>query len=307
MEQHECSLALLQTGDQRRAVGKRGPGALDDIGCRFGQHLPGHRDLGGRRQVGEGAALGKFGHWLRRRPGQGTAERALAAAQAHRQEIVVIAGRGQTRAGEADQRAAIVDPVDQPLPDLLGYGADIGHHDHRRLLVQHLRNAVGEVGAGRLDKVGEGLQSAPDVVERRQQRLRLVGLGLREQPDAAALGALVQHADGAGVMLAIESDRGEIVAQFEGHRHGRGGGRRAWREGQRGVGDAAALIVEGAGGDARGCRIVRGANGGEREAVDLVLGAGQARDVEAVGRGPDDAAGIARQERVEGGLVTFFR
>ena len=37
----------------------------------------------------------------------------------------------------------------------------------------------------RLDQFGDGLQGAPDIVERRKQRLRLVGFGLRDQPDPA--------------------------------------------------------------------------------------------------------------------------
>ena len=56
-----------------------------------------------------------------------------------------------------------------------------------------------------------------------------------------------------------------------------------------GVGDAPALVVEGAGGDLARRRVARRADGGEREAGDLVLGGGQADHVEAVGHGPEHA------------------
>ena len=51
----------------------------------------------------------------------------------------------------------------------VGNGADIGHDDHRRLLLEQLRDRFGEIGARWLDQIGEGLQRAADVIERRQQ------------------------------------------------------------------------------------------------------------------------------------------
>ncbi len=39
----------------------------------------------------------------------------------------------------------------------VGDGADIGHDDHRRLLLEKLRDRLGEIRARRLDEIGEGL------------------------------------------------------------------------------------------------------------------------------------------------------
>ena len=114
----------------------------------------------GARQIGEGAVRREIGDRLRLGPGQRAAERALAVAQAHRQQLVVVAGGGEPRAGEADQRAAVLDPVDKLFARGVRDGADIGHDDHRRLLLEDLRDGVGEVRARRLDQIGEGLQRA---------------------------------------------------------------------------------------------------------------------------------------------------
>ncbi len=68
VEQDERALALLQPCHQGRAVGKRRPGALDDVRRRLGQYLPGDGDLGRRREVGKRAGLRELGDRLRRRP-----------------------------------------------------------------------------------------------------------------------------------------------------------------------------------------------------------------------------------------------
>ena len=156
---------------------------------------------------------------MRRRPRQRAAHRALAETQADRQQLLVIAGGGEARAGKTHQGAAVADPVDQLLARGVGDGADVGHDDHRRLLLEDLRDRLGEVLARRLDEIGEGGKRAGDVIERRKQRLRLVGLGLREEADAAALGVVVEHAHGRRLLFAVDGDRGEVVAQLERHRH----------------------------------------------------------------------------------------
>ena len=114
VEQHQRALARFGAGHQRRAVGKRRPGALDDVGGRLGQYLPRDGDLARRREVGKRAGLRELGDRLRRRPGQRAAHRAFAGAQADRQQVFIIAGGGQPRTGKAHQRAALLDPVDQP-------------------------------------------------------------------------------------------------------------------------------------------------------------------------------------------------
>ena len=206
VEQDERALAARRAGDQRRAVGKARPGALGDVGRGFGQHLPRHGHLGRRRRGRRrGRSAGKSVHGLRFGPGQGAAERALAGAQAHRQEIVVVAGGRQPRAGKAHQRAAVFDPVDQLRARTIGNGADIGHDDHRRLLGDEVGDGDDEIGLAAVDRSAKGCERVADVVERRQERLRLVGLGLRQQTDAAALGVVVEQAHGGGLGLAVDA------------------------------------------------------------------------------------------------------
>ena len=244
--------------------------------------------LGGARSA-KGPVFGKFGDGLRRGPGQRAAHRALAKAQANRKQLLVIAGRGETRSREADQRAAVLEPVDQQRPRRVGNGADIGHDDHRGLLLEKLRDGFGEIGARWLDQIGERLQGAANVIKRRQQGLRLIGFRLRQQADAAALGILVEHADGGGVLLAIDGDRGKIIAQFKGHCHLTRAGGFAGAEGDDRIGDAPALVVESAGGHLAGRRVAAWAYRRQGEAVDLVLGTGQANRIEALGHGPEQA------------------
>ena len=92
-----------------------------------------------------------------------------------------------------------------------GQSADIGHHDDRRSLLDQFWDGFGKIEAGGRDDVGIGLECPVDVVERGKQRLRLVAFGLRDQRDAAAPLALVQNPRRAGVKLAIDGQRGEIV------------------------------------------------------------------------------------------------
>ena len=179
---------------------------------------------------------------------------------------------GINRLGSAVQRQ----PVDQAAAHGFGNSADVGHDDHRRLLVEDLRDRLGEIGIGRLDQVCEGRKRTGDVVERRQQRLRLVGFRLRDQADPAALRVLVQHAHGGGLRLAIDGDGGEVVAQFERHGDAAGPGGGAGCEIDRSIGNAAALVVIGADRDAARRHIAGRADGGDVEAVDLVGRRGQA-------------------------------
>ena len=71
-------------------------------------------------------------------PGQGAAEIAAAAAQAHRHEGVVA--RGQARSGEAQEEAALVDELRHAGMGAGIEGADIGEDQHGDLFVDQLRD-----------------------------------------------------------------------------------------------------------------------------------------------------------------------
>ena len=91
--------------------------------------------------------------------------------------------------------------------------------------------------------------------------------------------------------LAIQHDRGEVVAKFERNDNLPGRCRFAGPERQGRIGDAAALVVECAGCQELG-RAGEGANRGNEEPVDGVFGGGEADNIQAVGRRPDDFAGF---------------
>src|SRR6185312_4626166 len=67
------------------------------------------------------------------------------------------------------------------------------------------------------------------------------------------------------------------------------------------------LVVEGAGGDFSRGRVALGANGGQGEAVDLVVGAGERDRVEPIRLHPYDIGGVFRKQRLEGSLVALCR
>ena len=100
-------------GDQRRAVGEARPAPLGQARRGLGQHLPLHRHLLRHGQAGEGRAGREGREALRLLPGQRAAELPLGA-ERHRQQRV--GPLGDARAGEADQRAAGVDPGGERLP-----------------------------------------------------------------------------------------------------------------------------------------------------------------------------------------------
>ena len=108
MEQADQSLAAMLAGHERRAVFQRGPAPGREHGIGFGEHLPAHGDVLGHDEARERTVGGERGEMLRLLPGQAAAERAAAAAQLDRHEIVVALR--EPRAGEAHQHAALVDP-----------------------------------------------------------------------------------------------------------------------------------------------------------------------------------------------------
>ena len=126
------------TGDERRAIFQESPALGREHRVGFGQYLPVDGDVFGHHEACERPVGGEGSHVLRLLPGEAAAERAAAAAQFHRYEIVVRLC--QSRAREADEHAALVDPGVEALADLRRQRADVSHHDHRQPLIQKLRD-----------------------------------------------------------------------------------------------------------------------------------------------------------------------
>ena len=201
MEQREQPLAAMLAGDQRRAIFQRGPapGRKHRIG--FGEHLPAHRDVLGHVQSRERTVGRERGEMLRLLPGQAAAERTAAAAQFDRHEIVVALR--EPRAGETHQHAALIHPGREPVAKLGRERADVGHHDHRQLLIEELGQRLLR-GGGLVAEphVGEGRERAGQIEGRGQQRLRGVAGCAADDADRAATPALVEQLHRAGRTLA---------------------------------------------------------------------------------------------------------
>ena len=185
MEQDDHALAARLRGDQRRAVGERRPGAIGERGVGLGQHLAAHGHVVRHRHVDERALARERRELLRLVPAQRAAERAAAAAQLHRNEIVVAGG--EPRAGEAHQHAAVLDPLGQPLARF-GDIADVGEDDHRQPLVDELVDRLRRRAALGLPHVGKRIERAREIVGRGEQRLRGLGgrAGRRRRPRGGA-------------------------------------------------------------------------------------------------------------------------
>ena len=241
VEEDQPALAERGGGDQRGAVGERRPGAAGERAVRLGQHLAGHRHVVGHLEAGEGALVGEAGERLRRLPGEAAAKRAVAVAERHRDQR--IARRGQARPGEADEHAAALHPLRHLLLDAGGEVADVGHGDHRCVGVDEVGHGHGGIGVARLAHVGEGLDGARDVVERREQRLRRFDRGTGEQADAPAAEAVVEKLHRAGGVGARDLQAGDLVPDLDRQRDlglGRG---RVGGEGEGRIADDAALDV----------------------------------------------------------------
>ena len=95
----------------------------------------------------------------------------------------------------------------------------------------------------RFADVGEGRQGAPDIVIRRQQRLRDVGAGARDDRHAPSAPALVDQPDRARRGLVRDDEAGDFVAQLHRQLETRISGQ-ARAELKRRLADHAALRVE---------------------------------------------------------------
>ena len=141
------------------------------------------------------------------------AEGAAAAAQAHRDEVVVL-GAGEMRAGKAHQHAAVVDPFGQRLVRLADI-ADVGEDQHRQMLVEEARDRFRRRHRAGRAHVGEGIERAGEIVAGAEQRLRLVGVGAGDDADGAAAPALVEQLHRAGGTLADDFQPRHVVADLD--------------------------------------------------------------------------------------------
>ena len=141
------------------------------------------------------------------------AERAPAEAQAHRDQLVAALLEPGT--GEAHEHAALLHPVVHPLHEVAGQGADVGHDQHGRVLLEGLAHRCREVGVLRAHQLGERRQRFLDVVERRQQRLRLLAVLARDEPDPMPARARIEQMHGAGRALAGDLHARDLVAELE--------------------------------------------------------------------------------------------
>ena len=124
--------------------------------------------------------------------------------------------------------------------------AHIGQHEDGDLLVDELVHRIGHAAAALAD-LRIGCERPLDVVERRQERLRLIGGAAEDEPDAAALAALVEQVHRAGRAFAEDLDAGDGVADFGRQVEARPSVSVAFAlEGEAHVGERQVLEVEGA-------------------------------------------------------------
>ena len=123
--------------------------------------------------------------------------------------------RGEPRAGEAHQHAAVLDPGGEPVARLARDVADVGQHDHRHVLLDEAAHRLG----GRRDvgepHVGERIERAGEIIGRGEQRLRGVGGRAGDHADGAAAPALVEQLHGAGRTLGRNFEPRDVVPDLD--------------------------------------------------------------------------------------------
>ena len=211
----ELAVAALGGRDQRRAVLQARPHL--DVGPepgRIGQHLLRDQHLGRRRQAGEQALVAERRERLRRRPRQRAAERAPAEPQRAR-----AAGRRRPSrgAGRRSARARRPSSPTRATRSLMSCGSV---PMSASIITDTLRLMSASMAAGRLASSllaisVNGRQRALDVVERRQQRLRLLARLAREQADAVPLRARIEQMHRACRALARDLDAGHLVPELQ--------------------------------------------------------------------------------------------
>ena len=109
------SRAVLKVLDPERAA-KLFTSLPEDARARISEHLTADLDFLGHVETGKCTCLGKWRQRLRSRPRQRAAKSAAARAQWHGQQFA--AGLFQSRAGEADENATVIDPIADLLADV---------------------------------------------------------------------------------------------------------------------------------------------------------------------------------------------
>ena len=212
MEENDQAFAALVGGDDRRAVLERGPGFPGEIAIRFRENLAAHPEIAWDRETEERALTRERRQRSRRIPRERAAEAASAAPQAHRHEVVVAGGEPRPR--EADEKAAALDELRHLGERLAVERADIGEDKDGDLLVEQMADGVG-CAAPALAQLGIRRQGARQVIGRREQRLRLIGGRAGDEPDAAALAALVEQRHGSGRALSQNLDADDGVPDID--------------------------------------------------------------------------------------------
>jgi hypothetical protein len=98
--------------------------------------------------------------------------------------------------------------------------ADVGEHHRRHVALDQGVDDDGKIGVVALGDLRERQQRALDIVERSQQRLRLLARGARDQADAMPLRAGVEQVHGPGGALAGDLDARDLVSQLQRHIEG---------------------------------------------------------------------------------------
>ena len=302
MEQHHLPLAQLIAGHQRRAVGQRGNGALRQIGVGLGHDLAGDADIAGHRQAKERAVAGEGAERFGLPPGHGPADGAPARAQAHGHQRVgafeICGGRAGAR--ETDQQAALVDPIDQQVGFRFAERRNVSQQQHVGAGQQHVFERA-------VDQVSRRHQRAAQIVERRQQVLRLLAVAGGQQPHFAALQRVIGQRHGPGGARAFNLKAADAVAQLGGQREGHVGLRFPGAE----AGDAAREFLlqpvgVGAEGDQRQLAraVGRRADRGDGDVAAFKAGGFQCKNRALRLDHPQGAFGLEqRRDGVAGGVV----
>src|SRR5690242_16227235 len=93
MEENDHALAATLRSNERCAVAERRPGSAGEFGIGLRQNLPRYGDVVRHRHAGEWTLAREGRQILRLLPAEAAAENAATAAQFHRDEVVVFAGK----------------------------------------------------------------------------------------------------------------------------------------------------------------------------------------------------------------------
>ena len=127
----------------------------------------------------------------------------------------IVAALLEPRSGEANEHAALLHPLGDALVHVVGEHADVGQHEDGDVALHDGVDGRGQVRALALGDLGEGGQRALDIVERGEQRLRLLAGFARIEADAVPLRARIEQMHGARRALAGDLDAGDLVSELE--------------------------------------------------------------------------------------------